>query len=91
MKFMNKSKFDPLRYNQGALDVFQKTVRHEISRQPIKVNKHKNLSKAEFQALGELSNNPHIVIKKSDKGSAVVIETNEQYLIESITYLKLET
>ncbi len=65
MKFVNKGKFDPLRYNQGAFDV-SKTVRHEISRQPIKVNKYKNLSKAEFQALGELSNNPHIVIKKSD-------------------------
>ncbi len=41
-KFMNKSRFDPLRYNQGDFDVFQKTARHEISKQPIKVSKYKN-------------------------------------------------
>ncbi len=51
--------------------MFSKKVRNEISWQLIKVNKYKNPNKAEFQALDELANNPHILIKKSDKGSAL--------------------
>ncbi len=43
--------------------------------------------KAEFQALQELANNRHIVIKKSDKGSAVVVQSTEQYLKECLRQL----
>ncbi len=86
-KFVNKSRFDSLRYNQGAFDVVQKTVRHDISKQPIKVSKYQNLNKAECHALLELANSPHIVIKKSDKGSAVVVQSTEQYLNECFKQL----
>ncbi len=72
---------------QGAFDVFQKTVRNEISKQPIKVSKYKNLNKAEYHALQELANNPLIGIKKSDKGSAAVVQSNEQYLTKCLKQL----
>lgn len=41
-----------------------------------------NLTKEEMEALKDLRNNKHIVIKPADKGSAVVIMGREQYIFE---------
>ncbi len=44
----------------------------EINHLHVKTEKA-NLSKPEFLALRKLRNNKHLVIKKADKGSAVII------------------
>ncbi len=56
-----------------------------------------NISLQEVKALRELTNTKHIVIKPADKGSAVVILSREQYILEverqlndSVYYKKLE-
>ncbi len=46
-----------------------------------------NLSKTEFLALRNLKNITHLVIKKADKGSAVVIMDRDQYLHEAYRQL----
>lgn len=56
-----------------------------------------NISRQEVKALRELMNTKHIVIKPADKGSAVVILSREQYILEverqlndTVYYKKLE-
>lgn len=56
-----------------------------------------NISSAEVRALRDLKNYKHIVIKPADKGSAVVILSREQYVLEverqlndPVYYKKLE-
>lgn len=41
-----------------------------------------NLSQREVRVLRELINSKHIVIKPADKGSAVVIQGRDQYILE---------
>ena len=43
--------------------------------------------KPEYQALLELKNNPHLVIKKADKGSFIVFQDTEDYLREGFQHL----
>lgn len=47
-----------------------------------------NLTEDENQALTELKQNKHIVIKPADKGSAVVILSREQYIFEAMRQLE---
>ena len=49
--------------------------------------RHHNLTKGERLGLTELSKNPEIVIKKADKGSAVVIMNTTDYLREGYRQL----
>lgn len=54
-----------------------------VLRKHLKPKKEKrNLSLGEFIALGELKKAKHIVLKPADKGSAVVILSREQYILE---------
>lgn len=46
-----------------------------------------NLNQDEIEALDSLIDNPHIIIKPADKGSAVVIMDREQYLWEGYKQL----
>ncbi len=85
--FIEKSTFDPLVYNQGIFDVFQKAVRHKITQQPIRTPRYKNINKKELEALKQLANNPNIVIRKADKGSCVVVQDTQQYLEECFKQL----
>ena len=48
---------------------------------------NKNLSKQEWIGLKELSSNPEIVIKKADKGSAIVVMQTTDYLREGYRQL----
>jgi len=48
---------------------------------------HPNLNKTERQALAELERAHHIVIKKADKGSAVVIQNRDDYIDEGLRQL----
>ncbi len=86
-KFIEKSTFDPLIYNQGMFDVFQKAVRHEITQQPIGTPRYKNTNKKELEAFKQHANNPNIVIRKADKGSCVVVQDTVKYLDECFKQL----
>ena len=86
-KFTEKSTFDPLQVLQGPLDVFQKTVKHELSKYKPRKPRHNNLSKGELIALKSLANNTDIVIKKADKGSCVVVMNTQDYLDEGFKQL----
>ena len=58
----------------------------EINHLKVKTEKA-NLSNEEFSALRNLRNNKNAVIKKADKGSAVVIMDRNQYLHEAYKQL----
>ena len=51
------------------------------------IHEKRSLSKSELDALQQLSKNRNLVIKKSDKGSAIVIMDRHHYLAEG--YRKL--
>ena len=51
------------------------------------LRKEGNLSKQERLGLTELANNPEIIIKKADKGSAVVVMQTTDYLCEGYRQL----
>ncbi len=86
-QFIEKSTFDPLIYNQGTFDVFQKAIRHKITKQPIRTPRYNNTNKKELEALKQLAHNPNIVIRKADKGSCVVVQDIVKYLDECFKQL----
>ena len=61
-----------IKKDHGEVDKYYKKF-HEVI----------NISKPEIRALKELKNNHQIVIKKADKGSAVVIMDRDQYIMEA--------
>lgn len=54
-----------------------------IPPQPFKIN----LNRREFDTLNALSNDPSIVIKKADKGSAIVVENTTDYIKDGLNHL----
>ena len=56
---------------------------NEVSLAKTQLNRpgRQNLTTAERRAIRELKNNHSIVIKKADKGSAVVIINHDDYMI----------
>ena len=70
-----------------ALDTFQRSVKQDILRAKPKHKTHNNLTKEERLRLNKLRDNPHIVIKKADKGSAVVVMNTTDYLREGYRQL----
>ena len=50
-------------------------------------NKRRNLTKAESQVKTNLFKNSDIVIKKADKGSAVVVQNRTEYINEGLRQL----
>ena len=85
--FKPKSNWRPNPPNR-ALEIFQRSVKQEILKSKPKKCKHKNLTWEESKGLKVLRYNPHLVIKKSDKGSAVVVMNTTAYLREG--YRQLE-
>ena len=59
----------------------------ELRKQKVFAPHNKNLSKAEYRAIKELSNNTNIIIKPADKGGAVVILDKKDYLAEGYKQL----
>ena len=49
-----------------------------------KTNKKHNLTKKQYLSLKTLSENPHLVIKKADKGSAIVVMNTNDYIREAL-------
>jgi len=84
-KFTNPSTWCPIApTNLEAMIIFNESYLNEyIPRAPA----HQNLNMAEKAAIKELSNNPNIVIKAADKGSAVVIQNRDDYIKEGLRQL----
>ena len=82
-KFVNKSPWKPNRVHQ-SLDIFQRSFILGLLNSKVKTNQNQkpNLTKEQRIGLKELSDNPEIVIKKADKGSAVVVMNTTDYLRE---------
>ena len=58
-----------------------------LQHQPPSNHKRANLRKTEFEALKSLRSNTNIIIKKADKGSAVVIQDRRDYIEEGLKQL----
>ena len=86
-KFKPKSTWRPNPPNR-ALDIFERSVKQEILKCKPKHSRHNNLTKQERIGLNALKDNPDIVIKKADKGSAVVIMNTTDYLREGYRQLQ---
>lgn len=69
-----------------ALDYFQAHFMNEATK--IKKKTPPNLKKEEFQAIQELKTVDHMIIKRADKGGAVVLWDKEQYIIEAKRHLE---
>ena len=86
-KFIDKSNWEPAD-NAIHSDILEtiKEIHDDLSQ--LRVPTHKqNLSNAEFTALKNLKNNPDIIIKPADKGSATVIMDKQNYISEGIRQL----
>lgn len=77
--FKPKSKFCP-RIQNATLETFEKKVNYEVGKILTKSNTHcqPNLTKDEREALKELADNDNFIIKRADKGGAVVVWGYEQ-------------
>ena len=71
--FKKKSKFDPKR-KDAAIGLYLSRLEEEISSLDYKVG-YSNLTKGERDAIYSLKNDSSIIIKETDKGSAVVSGT----------------
>ena len=69
--FKKKSKFDPKR-KDAAIELYLSRLEEEISSLDYKV-RHSNLTKGERDSFDSLKNGNSVIIKKPDKGSAVVV------------------
>ena len=65
-------------------------MKQEILKTKIKQKRHNNLTKQERIGLSKLRENPHIIIKKADKGLAVVVMNTTDYLHEGYRQLQDE-
>ena len=70
--FKPKSKWRPNPPNK-TLDTFQQAFKTDLRKTKIKSPRHQNLTKEERLGLKPLHKNNKIIIKKEDKGSAVVV------------------
>ncbi len=80
-KFKNKSQAEPPTGTPNIETMFHLAHR-DLDNYVPKRTKFQNLTKEENQAIYELSSNPDIVIKKADKGSAIVIQDSTNYVSE---------
>ena len=79
--FKNKSSWKPNPPNR-TLDTYKRAFKIDLLKSKLKPNHQHNLTKEQWKGLMELRKNPEIVIKKADKGSAVVIMNTTDYLRE---------
>ena len=79
--FRNKSTWKPTN-THISLNVFKQTFKNSLLNNKIKLDKPDNLTKDQRSGLKTLCDNPEIIIKKADKGSAVVVMNTKDYLGE---------
>ena len=82
MKFKNKGKWEPPQ-GDHALETFIQSVTNDFGKMTPRTPHNKNLTKSETTSLKNLSEDQSIVIKKADKGAAVVLMNKEDYITES--------
>ena len=85
--FRNKSRWTPAPNVDVFLDAFIEAVKNDFHKLKLRShheNPNKNLSTEESKALIHLKNNDNIIIKKADKGTAVVIMNRNDYIKEGI-------
>ena len=85
-KFVDKSTWKLNRVNQSP-EIFQRSFKLALLNSKTKTAHKPNLSKEQRSGLKELSDNPEIIIKKVDKGSAVVVMNTIDYLREGYRQL----
>ena len=85
-KFVDKSTWKPNRVHQ-SLDIFQRSFKMGLLNSKIPHASKPNLTREQMCSLREQSENPEIVIKKADKGSAVVLMNTTDYLREGYRQL----
>ncbi len=85
-KFTKRSTFKPDN-PKGAVEAMISC--NELHSSSLKTHSplRQNLTKSERRAMRDLSKNPNIVIKKADKGSAVVIMDRDDYINEGMSQL----
>ena len=84
-KFKNPSNWNPP--GPPILEYMCFLNENSLQNTPLTEHKRANLRKTEFEALKTLSNNKDIIIKKADKGSAVVIQNRTDYIQEGLRQL----
>ena len=84
--FVDKSTWKPNRVHQ-SLEIFQRSFKTGLLNSKVKKIRKPNLTREQTMSLRELSENPEIVIKKADKGSAVVVMNTTDYLREGYRQL----
>ena len=77
-----KSTFNP-RNKDAAIKVYMSSFEEKLMKIEITMDKYKNLTSKERQALYGFKNDKNIVIKDADKGSAVVVWYREDYIKEA--------
>ena len=83
-KFKPKSEWEPpLQYRDPVVETFCKTIQDEVSRFKPREPRYKNITLDEKNAIKALSTDPTIVIKKADKGSAIVVMNKHDYITEA--------
>ena len=83
-KFKPKSDWEPKdEHKDPVLETFFKCVQNDIGYFTQREARVKNITKSEKEAIESLSKDPNIVIKKADKGTAVVIMNTTDYINEA--------
>ncbi len=92
MKFTGKSEWTPPEKNmdRDILDTIDK-IHDDINNLKIPKQNIRNLTDEELQALQSIRNNPEIIIKPADKGSATVIMDKSLYIEEGYRQLNNAT
>ena len=83
--FRPKSKFNP-KGKDAAIEIYLSRLEEEILALDTRLS-YSNLTREERQAIKSLKEDPNIVIKSADKGSAVVVWDREDYLQEASNQL----
>ena len=83
-QFKKKFKFNPK--EDAAIEMYLSRLEEEILSLDEKIS-YSNLTKGERNALYLLRDDPSIIIKETDKGSAVVVWDREDYLKEANSQL----
>ena len=84
--FRNKSNWKPTN-THISLNVFKQAFKTSLLHSKIKHKSSDNLTKLQRNISKELCDNPEIVIKEADKGSAVVVMNTKDYLREGYRQL----
>ena len=81
-RFKPKSTFNPTN-KDASIEIYLSSLEEKLMNIEITQNKYSNLTRGEGSALYNLKNDKNIVIKTTDKGSAVVVWDRDDYIREA--------